>query len=204
MNYHSVLKYCRDIVIDRTNTGAFCSGGFDSTLLLYYLFKVYHENNITKPLWIFTVPRTDGSVDHARRVIDWLSSIYPDVEYRVETPGDPGLHHSQQVLSGIKEVLRNHPDITLLLGDTAIPEELHESSAPVRVVSNHPRVLQPFIDECKTTTVSLANQSGILTQISQITHTCTESATLRCRVCWQCRERSWAYGKLGLIDLGLM
>lgn len=204
MNYHSILEYCRNIVIKKASTGAFCSGGFDSTLLLYYLFKTYHENNITKTLWIFTVPRTDGSVDHSRRVVDWLASIYPDVEYRIETPGDPELHHSQQVLSGIKEILQNNPDITLLLGDTAIPQELQESSAPVRVVSTHPRVVQPFIDECKTTTVALANQCRILTHISQITHTCTESTSIRCRVCWQCRERAWAFSKLGLVDLGLM
>jgi len=37
-----------------------------------------------------------------------------------------------------------------------------------------------------------------------ITHTCTEQQHGRCRQCWQCTERKWAFKQLNKEDTGLL
>ncbi len=195
----SVIEHIDKIVDSVEHIGVFISGGFDSTVLAALVF----ERSAGKHITLYTVPRYDDSAVHAHRVTQWLTRKYPLVKFTTVSVGNPDEHHSRQVSSGIMESL-NSSKATVLLGDTAVPVELQDGSAPVRVKSGGPRVVQPFFDLLKTDVITLAIEGGILDEVSEISHTCTESRTLRCRECWQCRERAWAFSKLGLVDGGTM
>lgn len=203
MNSIQLTSTIDRFIKEKSQLGIFASGGFDSSLLMYSLFRAYDYLKIDQVLKIYVVPRYSGNIEQAEKIITWLTQTYPHCKYTVEYPGDPTLHHSQHVISGIKEILVKDSTIKIFLGDTSIPTGLVDN-APARIKSNHPQIVQPFIDFDKTTTIRIADQFGILDKLSQITSTCTESTLLRCRECWQCKERAWAFKQTNFFDVGLM
>lgn len=199
----SVIDFINNFVDTSSHIGLFISGGFDSCLLAELVFRRIDEIKSINKITIYTVPRYDDSSVHASRICCWLKERYPNISFDTQLVGNPNEHHSQQVLSGILESIENS-NVRIVLGDTAISADMLEESAPTRIESKNPQIVQPFLDYDKTLTISMANDLGLLEEISKLTHTCTESKTLRCRVCWQCRERAWAFTKLGLVDKGTM
>lgn len=199
----SVIDFINKFVDTSSHIGIFISGGFDSCLLAELVFRHIDEIKSISKVTIYTVPRYDDSSVHADRICSWLKERYPAISFDTQLVGNPNEHHSRQVLSGILESIENS-NVKILLGDTAISADMLEESAPMRIESKNPQIIQPFLDYDKTLTVSMANDLGLLDEISKLTHTCTESKTLRCSVCWQCRERAWAFNKLGLVDKGTM
>lgn len=189
------LKLC-------TNIGIFVSGGFDSSVLgfttLYLIKNHHHDVNIK----FFTVPRHDDSKKHSERIVFWLCNLYENIDSNVYELGNPNLHHSNQVSSGVKECISKHKSITIFLGDTKNPS--HLMNGPVRIKSVYNNIYQPFLDYDKTITLKIANHFNILNKISEISHTCTESKSLRCGTCWQCKERKWAFNELNFVDTGTM
>jgi hypothetical protein len=198
-----ILKNLENVMNNHKNIGLLISGGFDSTLLSYLAHSYRRENNTNNTFEFFTVPRYDDSTIHAERIINYLYKEF-DVSWPWHIVGDPDLHFTQQVASGIREVLLtdNYLNIDMLLtGDNIIPPKW--ATGPPRKRGEHPRLYKPFFDYTKDTMVQLAIDMN-LTEIMTITHTCTESKTLRCNMCWQCKERAWAFKKCNYTDPGTM
>ena len=179
--------------------GFFISGGFDSMVLLFFCCLLKKEHSLNTEFKIFTVPRYDDSEAHSNRVIDYISKKL-NMKFDVNLVGNPDLHHSIQVFSGIRESLKLVDSI--LLGDTKNPE--HLPNGPLRVKSTTKRVVQPFFQYTKKDTVELAIKLDIIKEISSLSHTCTQSNLLRCNQCWQCRERAWGFSQNNYTDIGTM
>jgi 7-cyano-7-deazaguanine synthase in queuosine biosynthesis len=186
-------------ILDQDKTfGFFISGGLDSAVLLYICCLIRKQENLPSHFEIVTVPRYDNSSVHSSQVVNWINNQF-NVNLLTTIAGNPDLHHSMQVLSGIR-IMFSKLDY-LMLGDTMNPA--HLPGGPTRNVSNEKKIIQPFIKTYKDTTVKLAIELGLFDLMS-ITHTCTESKTLRCNICWQCKERAWAFSANNFIDLGTM
>lgn len=184
--------------IEKTdNIGLFMSGGFDSSILSYIVFKYINDNNIDKSVTVYVVPRHDDSINHVNRV---LNSFAKNINYTYKVVGNPNLHHSMQVFSGIQEA-KNSNNV-LWIADTKTPSELPNGPTRPKIIKNNE--YHPFLTYYKTITIQIACYFDILNEISTISHTCTESLLLRCNKCWQCKERSWAFTTLNLIDIGEM
>jgi hypothetical protein len=199
MIYHPLKNQLLAVLSEKESVGFFISGGFDSTLLLHVCCEIRQQHKLDTMFKIFTVPRTDNSQAHSLRVVNFVSSNY-HLDLPIYIVGDPALHHSQQVMSGIAPSLDQVDCV--LLADTSNPESLPDG--PVRIRSDYDRVIQPFFDFTKKDTVALAIELGIVDDIATVTHTCTESIELRCGQCWQCRERAWGFQQNDYIDLGRM
>jgi len=198
-----VINNIKEIVDSHASIGIFISGGFDSTVLASVIFKyITDSNNHDYTITLYTVPRTDDSEIHSKRIIEWLINLYPLVRFDSKLVGNPNVHHSRQVSSGFSEALLDKEII--ILADTANPSVTIEGLAPKRIKAVNPKIHQPFLDYDKTMTISIANHMGLLPEISTISHSCTESKLLRCQHCWQCGERFWAFKELGISDIGLM
>lgn len=180
--------------------GFFISGGLDSAILLYACCLVREQENLPSRFEVVTVPRHDDSSVHSARIVEWINKQF-NINLITTTCGDPDVHHSRQVLSGV-EIMWNKLD-HLVFGDTAnVP---HIPDGPVRYpyTGGDDKVLQPFMKVYKDQTVRLAIELG-LTELMEITHSCTSSKTLRCRECWQCKERAWAFEECKYNDPGTM
>lgn len=200
----SIIESVYNTLCRSDSIGIFVSGGFDSTVLSSLVFQQISEHNLACKITLFTVPRHDDSLVHSERISGWLKMVYPKVCFEKKIVGDPDLHHSKQVSSGIKEILGVDNNIAVIIGDTLIPPKLSNNGAPVRKRSFDPKIIQPLFDYDKTMSLLLAKELNQLEAISKITHTCTENKTLRCNKCWQCLERSWAFKNLNINDVGRM
>jgi hypothetical protein len=198
MTLEEIKNTLLPILSTNKTVGFFVSGGFDSALMLYVCSLICQEENLSTDFIVFTVPRHDDSITHSKRVINWVTKKF-NSKIKTFMIGDPDLHHSDQVWSGVVPALNLCPCI--ILSDTANPSCL--PNGPVRTKVVTPGVIQPFIDVTKKDTVALAIHLG-LTDLMEITHTCTESKFLRCNQCWQCRERAWGFAENNYIDLGNM
>lgn len=198
----SILQVIKKTVDGHKNLGIFCSGGFDSTTLLYTICHLL--DNEPRTIKVCTVPRHDNSAKHVIRVMKWIEKIFPNVKLELIICGDPDLHHSQQVLSGVLQMLESHQDTFFYLADTKVPDNLKNEHAPERYLSSVYNLTQPFFNYDKTFVINLADSLNVLDKISIISHTCTERTTKRCKKCWQCIERSYSFEKLNLIDIGQM
>lgn len=175
-------------------TGVFLSGGMDSALLLYLVAK--ETSSAIQP---FTVAKHDGASFYVHPIVDWVSS---NLNVEINSPviiGNPNLPHQQIIGDALKRVIKHKLADVIYVGDNIYPE--HElPHGPNRKKYIHPKVLYPLFNLTKVDIVKLYITHNIM-DLLPLTHTCTEQAIGRCNVCWQCKERAWAFQKCGLQDL---
>jgi hypothetical protein len=201
MQLFNTLKQDLEPRLNRYKTiGFFMSGGFDSSMLLYACCLWKQQDFLENQFVALTVPRYDDSVLHTTRILSYIMEKF-SLEIPLIHVGNPDLHHSRQVESGCVEAYEKNLADLFLLGCTAVPQELPKQL--VRNRSSWDRLYQPWFDFTKDHTVKLMLELEGHELIS-LTHTCTESKTIRCGECWQCRERAWAFAKVGIADHGTM
>lgn len=186
------------------------SGGLDSAILLYILLKEYQKNSIYPDIQIFTIPKSDGSYLYVDSILEYFNQ-----QFKIKLPakvfvGNPEAHHSQQSTTAVLEILSKYPDIDYIYFATnQNPDRMFDYSNlkpgeyPNRVTkSDHQKVVMPFIEMRKDQILKLLfdnNQRALI----DLTHSCTEWIRGRCEVCFQCRERKWAFDQLDKSDTGI-
>lgn len=199
--YQKIILDLDRILLSKKNIGIFVSGGFDSTLLTYLLFSERNKLGTGNNFSFFTVNRTDDSVVHANKIVSYICNEFADNNSMIRIVGDPDLHHSKQVSSGITEIYDRKDIDVILLADTSNPPAVQHG--PIRTKSLDPKIYQPFFNYTKDVLVKMAIDLN-LTDIMEMSHTCTESKLLRCNNCWQCMERAWAFKECKYNDPGVM
>lgn len=184
---------------DKTNFGIMLSGGLDSAILLGLL--VLKNRNIK--IQPFTIPKFDGAILYADPVIDFINHKFQVSIPKTIKVGDPTVYHRLQSKTAVKDIFENYSIDTLFIAINKNPDELNDlPGAPKRdTVSNDPKIVFPFVDLLKTDILRLAIENN-LTELFEITHSCTEQQQGRCNICWQCTERAWSFSKIQEIDTG--
>ena len=172
----------------------FLSGGLDSAILLNLIPDVFDK--------IAIIPKYDGSEKYARAVLAFTEARTA-LKFETILVGDPDLYHADIGKSAYKEIFIKFPEAVIYWGSNKIPpaDEFDYSGFDVwpQRGTETARSVMPFKNLYKWQTVQLAERHN-LQGLYQITHTCTEFTDKECGVCWQCKERAWAFDKLGLID----
>jgi hypothetical protein len=173
------------------SVGVFLSGGMDSALLLYLLAQK------TTKIQTFTVPKHDGAERYVAPIVSWVNN---KLNYNLPAPmivGNPNATHQMQVNTGLFSVY--HICDVFYFAGNSYPEDVLPNG-PRRIQRMNPKEQQPFFHLYKTDIVKMYVSFGIM-DLLPLTHTCTEQYIGRCNVCWQCRERAWAFRECGLEDL---
>lgn len=171
--------------------GVLLSGGMDSALLLYLLAK-YTPNSIS----CFTVKKHDGADMYVDGIVNWINQkLNKTIPFSLRV-GNPNLHHEQIIVNALY-LIKNECDIFYLAGNSYPEDILPGGPRRTRVVGN--TIKQPFFDCYKTDIVRAYIDYDIM-DLLPYTHTCTEQSIGRCHMCWQCRERNWAFEELNIID----
>lgn len=192
----------REVVIKLPETpstiGVFVSGGIDSAILL---FLVYLENEKTgkkHQIVPLTVPRKEGAKHFAVPVVQHIQTIFGIPTKAPFSVGDTTVAEPHQVTTGIMQAFELGCDVLFLGVIQQLPEHL-VGWQKVNVV--HANVIQyPFAHIQKSHVISIVDQMR-QDALFHITHSC-DSEIGRCRTCNGCRERSWGFSALGLIDPG--
>jgi hypothetical protein len=212
----NILLDVESILKKYHNIGVMVSGGLDSTLLAYLLYDIRNKNELTNQIQLFVVPRPDDSYLHVQRVVRYLDKHF-NMKSDIIIAGTGDVHHSKQLASGLKEVIQKYDcDVFLTAITTNPPEKLPNYQygtfkdengvaydGPNRIKSNHPRIVDAFWDYTKKDTVKLIKDLN-LTEIMNLSHTCTGSKLIRCGKCWQCCERAWGFSQNNFKDTGKM
>jgi len=181
--------------------GLMLSGGIDSAILLYLLIK----SNPNIQLQPFTIPKTDGAYLYADPIIEHFNKKFKLNISKTIKVGDPTVYHRLQSTTAINDIFEKYPVDFLFIGINQNPPELASlPNAPKRdTKSLNPRIIFPFVDLYKHNILQFMydNQQE---DLINITHSCTERQTERCNVCWQCKERAWAFKQLDKLDTGTL
>jgi len=183
--------------------GIMLSGGLDSAMLLYLILLENKFCNIQP----YSIPKHDGSHKYVQGILEYFNT-----EFDIELPkpiivGNPAVHHSQQSRVAITELFLKYPVDYLFIGLNQNPPEpwVDPNWERPNRLSKSPsvRIILPFIELYKTHIVDLIFQFD-QKYLVNLTHTCTEQPVGRCKQCFQCNERSWAFEQLVQTDTGIL
>ena len=177
--------------------GLFVSGGLDSGLLLYLVHLLRKEHQTDNEFKIYTVSRPNNSIQRTQKIVEWVSSIF-GVAYTIHQVGTDKVHHTMQVISGLREAANDDIDV-FILGDTKNPNELQ--GGPNRRSLNLPKVhiVQPWVKLTKDHLVQEIINCNV-PKLMVIGHSCEHPDEKPCGECWHCDERALAFAKCGYPD----
>ena len=205
--------------------GVVVSGGFDSSLLWHIVYGICLERG--QKCIPFTVPKNDGALTYAERMLEWSSRIYGQKRlhpYVVNAEGVDWMRENyqgeevaQQLHGGIVEIFRKGYADYVYTGVNAYPPNYetlcsYHTPGPRNlsrdsdfIWKDKPAshwILQPFADLTKADLVQIAEQLGCLDDIAELSHSCVEQIRFRCGECFWCKEREWGFAEAGHIDKG--
>lgn len=166
--------------------GILMTGGMDSWVLYNLLIKQMAPELIV----ILNIDRGDG-IDTAAKVTALTG--------REDITQIPVLQTEYSVRDTIDKVLDDYPTMPIFTGVNVIPHteyfpEFADDERPRRPWKiDWPTVRVPFHHVYKYHILELANQQTI--DVTS-TFSCTRNAEKECGICWQCREKKWAYTQL--------
>jgi len=178
------------------------SGGADSAILLYILAKMNRDAGSEHNFTLFTVPRPDGGANYSPNIVKWISN---KLQVDLSEPmiiGDGNLPHQIVVKVVIKELLSTNKYDLLYVAENKVPDI--GVVGPIRAPQQHyERRSLPFWGVTKECTLDLYYQENI-PELLELSHSCTERTVGRCNMCFQCKERAWAFNQLGINDPGTL
>ena len=179
------------------------SGGMDSTILLFLLLKEIQDKKIDIKLTAFIVPVVAlNATGYAFKVIDFLENYF-QIKINSEIIGSGTLPHNlnikvpaylilyKKLVDKLYVAINQNPPI-----DFGVPPINRRS--PTDVIPDN--LAFPFIHLYKNHILEIYRIFDVL-DLAHITHSCGSSADIRCRKCFHCFERSWAFTELKLEEI---
>ena len=191
--------------------GVLCSGGADSSLVLYLLMK-YSKH----PIHILTL-------SHAKKHFTNSITINYIVQWCIKKTNNTNVHQhiwfadeqTNLKLSSLPaQMLSDKVFETLYIGDTCYPpDEINRQFASngkdvfQSMKDRNPNVIRkprigpwyyPFTNHNKKKIAEIYNTENIM-ELFSYTRSCeslNDIGTQHCGECWWCQERKWAFGKL--------
>ena len=192
-----------NIADDVQHIGVMVSGGMDSSILLFLLLKEIQDRQLDVKLTAFIVPvdRLDAT-GYAYKVIDFLEKYF-QIKINSEIIGSGTLPHDLNIKVPAHLILYRKLVDKLYIGinqnppiDFGVPA-INRRSPTAAIPDN---VEFPFIHLYKNHILELYRIFEVL-DLAHITHSCGTNADIRCRRCFHCFERSWAFTELNLTEI---
>jgi 7-cyano-7-deazaguanine synthase in queuosine biosynthesis len=205
------INLSNDTVVDIPDgpIGISCSGGVDSSLLLYILMA-----NCTDTIHIFTL--SNDRKGRANAVI-----VPKVIERCIQLTGNLNvIQHSYYAADQIehtlfdvpREYLKNKTISCIFFAITANPptdvvftaqgsEQSNRDSLTIKKEIEHDGFLyQPFVNKDKKTIADIYRQLNLMDTLFPVTRSCEEIGKIEyyghCGKCWWCEERHWGFGRV--------
>lgn len=183
--------------------GVMTSGGFDSALMLW-MWAQYPVPEGCSLIAVAT-DRGLGAKEFAQGIVDKVNELLGTSIELLVLPVSDSTRHQQQVNKPANIAMRKGMFDGVISADTSNPGITLPGVEPQRITIDkqfaYDNWHHPFLHMNKSHTVQLVHDLG-LDWIPEMSHTCTDTAGIRCGKCWQCSERAWAFNLLGLEDTG--
>tara|TARA_B110000503_G_scaffold8850_1_gene12037 strand:+ start:1570 stop:2163 length:594 start_codon:yes stop_codon:yes gene_type:complete len=186
------LKNNMNFKTDFKNPALFFSGGVESTLL-YYIYATTTE----LPLTLYLIDRNNNPIKKALTVFSKVNKII-DFNHELKIESIPvGLTPVEQIAHLYEKVKYKH-DI-ILYGVNKYPDDTTIRPRTImnyNTVRNDKYVYAPFLDIDKSEIIKLYYDFKIDYLLTD-TQSCGEDMKDPCKNCFNCREREWAFNRLG-------
>ena len=201
------------------------SGGFDSAVLWYSVYKICLERGQTcVPV---TAPQTEFCVDDADAIVAYVSSVLGGSITKTNVVGTSGydaeIEDSAAVVGRMYSVVETDPDtygsdVFTAQSKTYDPTGSVESYLIQRwgtakleslILANHPSITWhfPYSSLNKVDIMEHIKEidSDVATELLRLSSSCIKPSNndvRRCGVCYSCIERHWACDETGTTDPG--
>lgn len=181
------------------NISLLFSGGADSALLFYLLGYDIIKNNNTKNLVLFVIDRPNNPILHAKHIHKLIEKRLNFKFKLIELP-IPKVPYYKQVPVASKIIETKKEFNVLLWGINRYAEGITPNHIFNFQETNFLKF--PFKNYTKDILIQEYFNLGIEDILFE-THSCGSDLTEPCKVCFNCRERKWAFDKINkLVDYG--
>ena len=186
--------------------GISCSGGADSTILLYHLAK-YSQNKIycyilsTKewdykeyPIAQKIVNRISEITGNNKLVAKELRSDKKDLDTLMKLTNDAATRDNVSVIySGIT---KRPPATEERTFSTPFNENSTFRDFDIKVPTLYNNTYMPIANHNKKDVYNMYVEADVLDELFPLTFSCVDAIDSHCGKCWWCEERKWAFGRL--------
>lgn len=190
-----ITEYPKDIAI-------LFSGGADSALLFYLCSSQIVNLNLDTNLTLYVIDRHNGPIPYAQSIYEEICKKLNSTQFPLITLDIPPTHNSNQVLVASDQIKNNASHDVLLWGINQYPADTTIRPKAISSFTETDFIRMPFKNYAKDIIIEQFYQLGI-EDILHNTHSCGWKTEGYCEQCFNCRERIWAYNKLGrAVNLG--
>ena len=216
IDVHTIEKY--------KNISVNCSGGADSSIMLFELIQLLEENNMTdKQVHVFTLGHArkgNWNPQVAQGVIRFIvnyfetSVIKKHHIYYAPQPEKEYFHHAQNEIYSQYDIDLQLNATSMAPSENAVitvngteydiaalcPVPQRQTGFP-EFTKGNPDAYLPYANYTKDKLQKIYEKNGLLETLFPLTRSCegfakdTENYTTTCGECWWCLERYWAFGK---------
>lgn len=186
--------------------GIRCSGGADSTILLYHLAK-FAEDKIycyilsTKewqykefPIAEKIVQKISDLTGNKNLIIKELKSDKKDLDTLMKLTNEAALADNVTMLySGITKRPPYDEEETFI---TPFNEKSIFRNTDIKVPTLYEKTYMPIANHNKRDVYNMYVEANVLEELFPLTFSCVDSIDEHCGKCWWCEERKWAFGRL--------
>ena len=216
---NNIIDIIRDNNINVNTLGIWCSGGADSSALLYLLCKEIKNNNLDIKIQPMSVRRQrPWNPVKATHVINKITELceaqkimlphiiyYPDKKDEHQTEikefWDRDKENEEKgVWNVLYDGITSNPPKGAMPYDTD-QKERRDPTVDHEVISDDGMFMRPFFNTNKKFVADIYKQENLLSNVFPLTWSCEGSAEQTngyltpCESCWWCYERYWAFGR---------
>ena len=190
-----ITEYPKDIAI-------LFSGGADSALLFYLCSSQILNLNLDAKLTLYVIDRHNGPIPYANLIYEQICDIIGSYQFPLATLDIPTTPNSNQISVASKQIKNSTQHDVLLWGINQYPDDITIRPKVISSFTETNFIRMPFKHYTKDIIIEQFYQLGI-EDILHNTHSCGLRTEGYCYQCFNCKERIWAYNKLGrAVNLG--
>lgn len=183
------------------NIAILYSGGVESSLLYYLSKRSIMEKYHDKQIKLFITDRHNRPIEKAIKLLDLMKKSLSDDTTELEVINfDEALPNYLKMVYLIKE-LETKYDV-ILWGPNKYPDDNTIRPRPDHTVdfdryNDQNKLKLPFANYTKDQVIATYYELGIESFLPY-TRSCGSDQNEPCKICFNCRERAWAYEKLNM------
>ena len=185
-----------DLSVYKSNIAILFSGGADSALLFYLSALEIINNNLDKQITLYVIDRHNKPLSYA---FDTYERICEQLDFRkvqLHHLDIIDLPHYMQVPQVINIIYHKNLHDELLLGMNKYPNDTIRPTV-ISDFRETPFLKIPFKYYTKDILIDVFFKLGI-EDILYNTRSCGTPTPEPCKTCFNCRERLWAFNRLGI------
>lgn len=186
-----------DLTAYKPNLAILFSGGADSALLFYLSALEIINGDLDKQVTLYVVDRYNKPLSYAFDTYERICKKLDFKKVQLQQITIPTLPNHTQMSRVIDTIYQTKLHDELLIGMNKYPDDITIRPTFISEFKETPFVKIPFKYHTKDALIAAFFKLGI-EDILYNTRSCGTPTPAPCKTCFNCRERLWAFNRLGI------